>query len=480
MRLYLESKIKHFAYTIQLILDSNLKIFCLCYILVTISLTSGIYLLCLSILIITLATRRQKLVVILISVALATLLCLKFNTELTSEKNISFERTYDLEAVVLESESKEFNQVSIIKSDLASQLILAKLPKYPLLSSGDEIKISGKISLPKNTNEFDYIYYLHSKKIYYIIEQAELKEIIPSNSIRNKIIIKLNSVIDHSLGSTESSLLKGILYGDKSNFSNQFDDNLRNSGLSHIVSVSGYNFVIIYSIAVAILVSIFRRRTSQVISISLIIGFLILVGTSNIPALRATIMILFIVIASIAGRKPSTVNLILVSVVLLLIEYPLNWTNISFLLSFASLIGLLALSEKIKATLSKSRLPDQTIEIISATIAVTISTAFISISVFQNFSFIALLSNLLVLPLIPIIMGLGAILIISSILNIELIFSITSNALNLLLSYLKVIISTLGGDWSKDFPIGYMTLFLILSIIIFLLIHDYKKFNKKT
>ena len=478
MRKYLRLKRRYIARQTSLIFDSKLKIFCICYILVTIGLTSEKWLLTIPVLTILTIKRPRNLLLILIAVVISTLLFIKFNAEFNSYKGSLLEETNLFSASVIESENKEYNQDVIISSDLTKGLIIAKLAKYPTLSTGDYIKLRGKLTLPMNVGDFDYISYLHSNRIFYLLNNPEVIEIKNSDSLRDKILIELSATIDKSFSHLESSLLKGILYGDKSNFGDEFENRLRNSGLSHIVSVSGFNFVIIYSIVVGIFVSILNRRKAQLLSIFLILGFLILVGVSNIPALRATIMILLVVLASLRGRKPSTVDLILLSIVILLIDYPLNWTNISFLLSFASLAGLISLSSKFKSLFENLRIPEPMKEILSATFAVTCSTALISIGIFQSFSLVSVVSNLITLPLIPVVMGLGGAFLTTKLLNLEIISQVLSTSLNLLLSYLKVIINTMGGNWNEGLPTLPIGIFIMLLLLTFLLINDYKKFHK--
>lgn len=480
MRLYLRSRLQTLLKETRQLLGSRIRVALLCYIIITIAATSENTLIVLLVILIAALLRRKYLIVILASVAISTLLTLKFNTEYPFEARSNFGREVEIIGNIVEKENKEFNQEIIIKTDIVNGLILAKLDKYPKVNLNSRVELKGKLVEPKYIKDFDYPSYLKSRKIYYLLEgKASLIE----NTLepRTNILNQLENLIGRSFEYTSASLLEGILYGSKSNFSEEFEEDLRNSGLFHIVSVSGFNFVIIYSLIIALLTSFINRRVVQLISIPLLIFYLYIVGTENIPALRATLMLLLIVVSSLIGRRVPIANLLLITISVLLLEYPLYWTNLSFLLSFAALVGLITFTPRIKQILSKrfSSIPENFHEIVSSTLAVMITTSLISLIFFESFSVVSLISNLITLPAVPFLMGFGAVFIFTSALGIEPFAVIASSVLKILLSYLKVIVEIFGQIDSKSttsIAIGVLVLSILLLI---LLTNDYKKFKAK-
>ncbi len=375
--------------------------------------------------------------------------------------------------IIEESEQKEFNQQIVLQTNFKS-LVTSNVSKYPKLNYGDEIKLKGKLT---ELEESNFSNYLKAKNIY-----LELKNPILIKSNSNTLLssifkFKQNivEIINSKTSEPQSSLISGILVGTKSSLDKDIKEDLQNTGLTHIISVSGYNFTIIFTFLLY-LSNYLNRRLLLYLSIPTMFLYLLIVGITNLPALRAMFMILFIVIGQILGRRHNIYLILFLSLALILIEYPLYWQNISLQLSFGATIGLFIIADKFKRMLSK--LPDSINEIVSATLGVLVITTPITIFIFDKFSLVSILSNLIVLPLIP----LATLLSIAGLTLSFIRFDFLSNSIFYILnSSMKFTLSIINKLSTFEFSTTsnkYLVLIIILILIAIILIHDYFIFKK--
>jgi competence protein ComEC len=271
---------------------------------------------------------------------------------------------------------------------------------------GDRIEVQGKLEKFKINDENEgYINFLKSKNIHLELNQPKI-ELISRNenlfSVIGNFKNRITEKIERGLNSPKSSLVNGVLLGKKDNLSKELEENLKITGTSHIISASGFNVIVIYILIMSLQGYIGIKRT-RLLAIFFIIFYILLIGIYNLPAQRAAIMLIYLLIADQIGRQRNVLIALLLSITLILLQYPFYWKNISMLLSIFATIGLFGFGSKIKKLLFKS-IPEVFKEIIASTLAATLLTLPITIHYFGTVPTLSLLSNLLILPLIPILM----------------------------------------------------------------------------
>ncbi len=190
----------------------------------------------------------------------------------------------------------------------------------------------------------------------------------------------------------EASLASGVLLGTHGITNKQFIENLRITGTSHIVSVSGFNISIIIT---GLIIALSFMSTTAVLLLLLPIVFVfdLMVGFTP-PVLRATFMGLLLFAARMMGRQQNVTDALLISAAVIAAFTPLSLTSLSFQLSFLSTAGIVYLYPLI------SRLFDSWPAAIGGTLAATLSAqiAVLPITVynFGTVSLISPLANLLV------------------------------------------------------------------------------------
>lgn len=252
---------------------------------------------------------------------------------------------------------------------------------------GDRIVVSGKLR--------DGFAYWQASLYYAEIEIIDRDE---SNLavFRSRFIANIFSTIPDP----EGSLGLGFLIGVRSLLPDELVGQLSQTGLTHIVAVSGYNLTILASMSK----KFFHRGSrfqAAAITFALIFSFVTITGVSP-SILRAVIVSSLSIGAWYYGRKISAWILLLYSSsISAMINPSYAWSDIGWYLSLAAFFGVLIIAPLIQRRLYQDKEPKLFTQIAIETTSAQLLTMPIIMLVFGEVSVIALLANVLVLPLIP-------------------------------------------------------------------------------
>ncbi|MDK2933335.1 MAG: competence protein ComEC [Clostridiales bacterium] len=301
--------------------------------------------------------------------------------------------------------------------------------KTKIYSFGDVLKITGTLYMPPgafNENGFDYNRYLKSKGIYAIsyIFSSQIKKLDNSRSlyfIKRFTLYTRQSIIqtiDKFLPKNEAALLKGMMIGNRHEFSQKMKEDFAASGLSHLVAVSGMH-VAIFLAGVMWLLSKFgiNKYIIKVISIFLIIEFILVTGCTP-SVVRAGIMAIIFLLSYLINRAPDPFTSLFFAALLILIYNPMVLFDVSFQLSFCATLSLLIFYQPIYSKLTF--VPKVIREITTASVAAQIGTIIIAAYHFNGISTVSVIANLLVLPFASMILVSGFILYILGNINVFL------------------------------------------------------------
>ena len=224
----------------------------------------------------------------------------------------------------------------------------------------------------------------------------------------NKTIF--TNVINSYLPEPHASLLNGILFGVSLKTTPEFYQQLKIVGLLHMVILSGINITILSSIVSQITV-FFSKKISILLTILVIIIFIFFVGPEA-PILRAGFMGILTLVATLLGRKSSSLWLLFFSLIPVSIFhffYPKKITYLSTLLSYGATLGILLFlpKKKIRPKSLWEKVKTQINSELNPSLAAQIFTVPVIFIYFKQISLIAPLSNLLTSPFIPPLMVFG-------------------------------------------------------------------------
>lgn len=157
-----------------------------------------------------------------------------------------------------------------------------------------------------------------------------------------KFVVKdsLIYVVNQSLSNKEAALLNGMLWGEK-DFDKDFYNKLKNSGLLHIVVVSGTNMILIFKGLVESLAKWIGRKWAIGVAWLVSLFYLNIVGW-EIPIVRALILVSVMYWAQILGRKYNVWRGLIFSGLIIFLAWPKSIMEISFWLSFGAFFGVIS------------------------------------------------------------------------------------------------------------------------------------------
>ena len=290
--------------------------------------------------------------------------------------------------------------------------VLVTLGRYPQYHYGDLLEFKGKIETPFETEDFSYRNYLAKDGIY-SVAQYPRTEIIArgqGSSIKAWLLAAKQyfaSTLAAILPEPHNSLLLGLLLGLKRSLPADLVDQLKATGLTHIVAISGFNI----SIITRILGEAFRRWFGRLPAFALtflgLIAFVIITGATA-SVIRAAVMGIVVLLAMNIGRLSGMGGALLLAASGMAWMSPMIlFFDLGFQLSFLATLGLIFFSEFFETLLHS--VPDflELRTTLAATLSAQLFVWPILIYNFDQLSIISPLANILVLPLIPPLMLIG-------------------------------------------------------------------------
>jgi len=207
--------------------------------------------------------------------------------------------------------------------------------------------------------------------------------------------------------------LSAIILGDRSELDLETKNLFSQTGISHIISISGMHISIVSILTFWILIyfGLSRKKAFYFIVIFLIF-YLCLIGFIA-SAIRAVIMGLILMYGYKEGRLANSGRALVFAAGILLLINPrlLRW-DVGFQLSFLATFGIIYFYNYINNFLNKVRMIS---EKINAILAVTLSAQVLTLPLvfyyFNVFSYVSPITNLLVIPVLPVILIFGLLLI---------------------------------------------------------------------
>jgi competence protein ComEC len=290
---------------------------------------------------------------------------------------------------------------------------------YNNLNSGNKIFLTGtyqKGRERRNPGEFDYDKYLKSNGItgLFISYQTDSINILSNQKDYFKALLHsvrkgIDNVI-HDLHTPQTAgLLRGLILADRSEIDYETKTEFINSGVVHILAVSGLHV----GYVLVIFIFIFGRFGIYLRSILTIIGLLAFMFLTGVPpsVFRATLMAVVIIIAFLSNRSTNIINSISIAAFIILMINPNEIFNPGFQLSFSAVLAIGMLYPYFQKMIFKLHLKHKLVEYIllffGVSLSAQIGTLPFTLAYFSKLSIIALFANLLVIPAVGVIIGIA-------------------------------------------------------------------------
>ncbi|MEI6265434.1 MAG: ComEC/Rec2 family competence protein [Sphingobacteriia bacterium] len=305
-------------------------------------------------------------------------------------------------------------------------LYLKKDSTSSTIKKGTQIALIKKpdtIASIHNPGGFDYKAYAASQQIFYqcYLTNNDYRIINSvSTSYINQLLgsvqeYLLNTIQAYIHGAKEKSIAEALLIGYKKNLDPELLEAYSNTGVVHIIAISGMHLGMIYGLLLFILKPFSKTRMGNwfrlIIMLLVIWTFTLLTGAAA-SILRSAIMFSFIIVGQPYRKKAPIYNSIAASAFCILWYNPLQLWDIGFQLSYAAVISIVAFSTMIRNLLFlENKLLRSCWELTSVTIAAQIGTIPLLLFYFHQFPNLFIFSNFIAVPLSGIILYLEIILV---------------------------------------------------------------------
>lgn len=272
---------------------------------------------------------------------------------------------------------------------------------YVNVKCGDVVNFDGYLyvaNLVSNNKLNTYI--LKNNLQYYAYINVDTLSVIDYEfNLINNFKDKTKTLLTEHMSDENAGFAFATICGDKTLLSDTYYQTFKNAGLAHILAVSGLHVGFLVG-AIIFILKLLKINTKYQFYIIAILLFVYCMLCGFAPSiLRASIMSLCLSLGMVLGERNDTLsNLSLAGVLVLLIQ-PLYLYDVGFLLSFASVFGILFLQKPFCKLLCKIKIPKVLSEMFAVSIGATIATIPVIFSCFGEISIISLLSNLVVLPI---------------------------------------------------------------------------------
>ncbi len=225
-------------------------------------------------------------------------------------------------------------------------------PRQPL-RAGDRIAARVEVERPGAFEEFDYAAFLRSRGIHAIAAYPERWTLLERDA-EHALVDALRGLrrwalgnIERALPEPEASLAAGMLLGRQRTMPAGLEEDLRRTGTTHLLVVSGQNIALLLGTAVGLLSAVVARRQAALIALALLPGYVVLTGAEP-PVVRAAIMAVGIAIAALSGRRTPAWIYLLYALALMLALRPLLIRDVAFQLSATATAGVLLLAPPLR------------------------------------------------------------------------------------------------------------------------------------
>ncbi|MEX2446840.1 MAG: ComEC/Rec2 family competence protein, partial [Dehalococcoidia bacterium] len=254
---------------------------------------------------------------------------------------------------------------SLLRLDLAIEMVdgvpaegglRLTLPAPPeAVHAGERLRFVGRIEPPPVIEDFDYAAFLRSQGIHAVSayptewERLGLAEAGWREALRRLHRGAVGN-IERALPEPEAALAAGVLVGERGTLPSDTVEELRVTGTTHLVVVSGQNIALLLGVAVAVLTAVLSRRRAALVALTLLVPYVVLVG-GDPPVVRAAIMAVGITLASVTGRRtPGWVYLLQAVAVMLAVD-PMLSLDVAFQLSATATAGVIVLAPALRDAL---------------------------------------------------------------------------------------------------------------------------------
>lgn len=333
---------------------------------------------------------------------------------------------------------------------------------------GTRLHIQGTLTRPqksRNPGAFNYRAYLSRQRIYGLLHATSPHNATFLSDGHGTPIItyviaplkqRIKRIIDDSVLPPYTALLTGILLGDRGSIDKKTLSAFSDSGVIHILAVSGLHVGLVVLVFMFFFKSI--RLPSRHVYIATILTLLIYMLLTGLKpsVVRATSMAIMVLLGILLERNTNIINSIAVAGLFILMIWPQSLFDVGFQLSFAATLGIIILLPHLTAYVPQwltQTGPKWIVWIAGGfmvSLAAQVGTAPLTLFYFNRITLISLIANIIAIPavFIAVSMGFGMII-------LGFIHPLPTHFIGLFITKLLAILETII-TWLSHIPYAYL------------------------
>lgn len=233
----------------------------------------------------------------------------------------------------------------------------------------------------------------------------------------------MRSVIYDYLPEKEASVVSAVALNSSGGMPDDIKADFRDSGISHLLAVSGQHIGVIVQLFLALFSRFLSRRRSALLTAAPLIVFMAVTGFSP-SVVRAGIMNIIYLAGIALSRRPDGLTSLSAALIVMCLQNPFNAVNVSLQLSAFATFGILCFARPLSRVLTrnipkKNGLPGRILHSAFSAAAFSLASAVtllpVSVLQFGYVSVVGVVTNVLVMYVSMIMLCLAVLLLIVSV-----------------------------------------------------------------
>lgn len=211
----------------------------------------------------------------------------------------------------------------------------------PNFGAGDTVRMDGELSFYEH-ERFDtfYSWRATSRKFYDMESSGNVEKISDGEApFPGNLQLAVKKVLYENLGD-DAGICIALILGDKVGLDGELYDDVKNSGLAHVLAVSGLHVTTLATMLYFLLKKLKVNTKASFLVVAVLTLFYVMLCSFTPSAVRALIMTCVLNFSNAFGLKSDKLSSLSLAAILLLFINPLNILSVGFLLSFFAVLGL--------------------------------------------------------------------------------------------------------------------------------------------
>ncbi|MEG2688350.1 MAG: ComEC/Rec2 family competence protein, partial [Clostridia bacterium] len=249
--------------------------------------------------------------------------------------------------IVVDDDTTKFYVEDIICDGVkydGRSLLQFKFEIEPTFGAGDKILFKGTL-ISNQHLPFDSFYAsnaCHNQYYkcygYYLRKLADDEMNFPLN-----IQMKIKQMLYENTDETTASICQALLIGDKFGIEAQLNNEIKATGVAHLLAVSGLHVSALAGALYFLLKKLKVKPKARFVVVTILTFIYVMLCSFSPSALRAFIMSSVFTLSGVFGKKQDNLSSLGLAAVILLFIRPTSLMNVGFLLSIFAVLGIMLL-----------------------------------------------------------------------------------------------------------------------------------------